>query len=105
MRKLMARVIPFMPLGFLLAIPYTISLMKESLMEEEIEEEEEDNFIKVAVVEDRAYWVVNNTLYEAEVVDGEIMKEDAEPINAFDLNFNDVNRIMNILDNMQDWKN
>jgi len=73
-------------------------------MEEDFDDEEE-NFIKVAIVEDKAYWIINNVLYQADVIDGEIMKEDAEPVDAFDMEFGDVNKLMNILDNMQDWKN
>jgi len=78
---------------------------KEDYMHENFDDEDEDNFIKVAVVEDKAYWIINNVLYQADVVDGEIAKEEAEPVDAFDMEFNDVNKLMNILDNMQDWKN
>lgn len=68
-------------------------------------DEEEESFLKVAIVEDKAYWVVNNTLYEADIVDEEIVKEDARPVNAFDMDFKEVGRMMTILDSIQDWKN
>ena len=77
---------------------------KEEHMEEDFDEEDE-NFIRVAVVEDKAYWIINNVLYQTSVIDGEIMKEEAEPVDAFDMEFSDVNKLMNVLDNMQDWKN
>ena len=71
----------------------------------EDDEEEDDRYLKVAIVEDKAYWVVNNTFYEADVVDEEIMKEDAKPVDAFDIDFKEVTKMMTILDNIQDWKN
>jgi len=61
--------------------------------------------LKVAIVEDKAYWVVNNMFYEADVVDEEIVKEEARPVNAFDMNVRDVNKMMTILDSIEDWKN
>lgn len=68
-------------------------------------EEEDDRYLKVAIVEDKAYWVVNNTLYEADIVDEEIVKEEARPVDAFDMDFREVNKMMTILDSIQDWKN
>ena len=66
---------------------------------------EEKGFIRVAIVEDKAYWIIENTLWQAQVVDGEIMKDDARPIDAFDIDYKELNKMMNILDHMQDWKN
>jgi hypothetical protein len=111
MKSALVKIIPFLPFSFFLLISYFWNEVKKqivkSIEEEEMEEEfeEDENFIKVAIVEDKAYWIIENTLYQAEIIDGEIMKEDAEPVNAFDIDFHDVNKLMNILDNMQDWKN
>ena len=103
MRKVVAFLLPFFPLSFILFIDFIIRYIKE----EDLEEEEgyDENYIKVAIVEDKAYWIIENVLYQANVIDGEIMKEEAEPVDAFDMEFSDVNKLMNVLDNMQDWKN
>jgi len=98
------------PFSFILFGRYIVSACLNYNEEEDMpqdfdDDEDEENFIKVAVVEDKAYWIINNVLYQANVVDGEIEKEEAEPVDAFDMEFNDVNKLMNILDNMQDWKN
>jgi hypothetical protein len=101
-KKVLAVLLPFFPLSFILFIGLFLQIAEE---EEALEENEDENFIKVAIVEDKAYWVINNILYEANVVDGEIEKEEASPVDAFKMNYKEVNKLMSILDNMQDWKN
>ncbi len=102
MKKALAILLPFFPLSFILFIGLFLQIAEE---EDALEENEDENFIKVAIVEDKAYWVINNILYEANVVDGEIEKEEASPVDAFKMNYKEVNKLMSILDNMQDWKN
>lgn len=104
---------PFLPLSFILLL----SSIELTIIDEELDidmdkpynyeddEEEDDRYLKVAIVEDKAYWVVNNVFYEADVIDEEIMKEDARPVDAFDMDFKEVTKMMTILDNIQDWKN
>lgn len=113
--KLLAKLMPFLPLSFILLL----SALEVTVIEEELDiqdpydyeqddfddEEEDDRYLKVAIVEDKAYWVVNNMFYEADVVDEEIVKEEARPVNAFDMNVRDVNKMMTILDSIEDWKN
>jgi hypothetical protein len=101
-KKVLAILLPFFPLSFILFIGLFLQIAEE---EDALEENEDENFIKVAIVEDKAYWVINNILYEADVVDGEIEKEEASPVDAFKMNYKEVNKLMSILDNMQDWKN
>jgi hypothetical protein len=101
-KKTISLLLPFFPLSFLLLINFMVETMKE----EELEQEENDeDFIRVAIVEDKAYWVINNVLYQADVIDGEIEKDYASPVDAFEMDFREVTKLMNILDNMQDWKN
>jgi hypothetical protein len=102
-KKVIAKLLPFFPLSFLLLLDFIVYSTKEEELEED--EDYEENFIKIAIVEDKAYWVINNVLYQADVVDGEIEKEEASPVDAFDMDFKEVDRLMNILDNIQDWKN
>ena len=100
---------PFLPLSFILLL----SSLEVTIIDEELDmsdvfdhdDEEDERYLRVAIVEDKAYWVVNNTLYEADVIDEEIMKDDARPVDAFDMDFKEVTKMMTILDNIQDWKN
>lgn len=100
-----------MPLSFLLLIGYTTNETNDEEEEEKLffddydDEEEDERYLKVAIVDDKAYWVVNNTFYQAEIIDDEIIKEDARPVDAFDIDFKDVNKMMTILDSIEDWKN
>ena len=100
---------PFLPLSFILLLPsLEVTIIDEELDMNDVfnhDDEEDERYLKVAIVEDKAYWVVNNTLYEADVVGEEIMKEEARPVDAFDMDFKEVTKMMTILDNIQDWKN
>ena len=105
MKKILAKVSAFLPLSFLLLFYFFVeALVEEEEMHQPFDEEDE-NFIKVAIVEDKAYWVIHNVLYQADVIDEEIDKDNAFPVDAFSMDFKEVNQLMNILDNMQDWKN
>ena len=73
------------------------SIIKD--VEEEVEEDT-DEYVSVAVVEDKAYWVVNNTFYVAEIVDGEIDKSSSRPVNAFEMSGTDIKKMLFILDNL-----
>lgn len=107
--KFLANLMPFLPLSFILLL----SSLEVTIIDEELDmndvfdhdDKEDERYLKVAIVEDKAYWVVNNTLYEADVVGEEIIKEEARPVDAFDMDFKEVTKMMTILDNIQDWKN
>lgn len=73
------------------------SIIKEA--EEEIEEEY-DKSISVAYLEDKAYWVVNNIFYQADIVDGEIDTESSKPIDPFKMSSRDLMKMLFILDNL-----
>ena len=68
----------------------------------EEEMEEEDRPISVAFIEDKAYWVLDNTFYQADIIDGEIDKESSRPINAFEMSYRDLNKMLFILDNLEE---
>lgn len=56
--------------------------------------------LTVAIVEDKAYWVHDNTFYETDIVNGEIDKNSARPINAFTLPKKKFDQLLEILDNI-----
>jgi hypothetical protein len=72
------------------------------IREVEDEMEENDDFVSVAVIQDKAYWVINNIFYQADVIDGEIDKSSSKPINAFDMSYRDVTKMLFILDNLRE---
>lgn len=54
----------------------------------------------VAIVEDKAYWVHDNVFYETDVVDGEIVRENAKQVDAFSLSSKQFSYLLDILDNI-----
>lgn len=100
MERFVAIMFSFMPLSFILLIDYFFNIEED--LEEDLEDEE--NFVRVAILEDKAYWVLNNSLYVCDYVDGEVIKETSEKVNAFDLDFKEVNTLMQVLDGIKDWK-
>lgn len=89
--------ISVLPLGFL----SFLDIEEKNTYDKE--KEESDNYIKVAVVDDKAYWVFENTLYEADVIDDEVVREQARPVDAFDMHFEQVAELMELLDEMENW--
>lgn len=74
------------------------SIIKD--VEEDMEEDEDDELLNVAVIEDKAYWVINNTFYVAEIVDGEIDRSSSRPVDAFKMSSSDIRKMLFILDNL-----
>jgi len=58
------------------------------------------NAMTVAIVEDKAYWVHDNVFYETDVVDGEIVRENAKQVDAFSLSSKQFSNLLDILDNI-----
>jgi hypothetical protein len=57
--------------------------------------------IKVAVYEDKAYWVYQNVLYESETTK-EPAFETARPVDVMALPKKDVNKLLGILDDLEE---
>lgn len=66
----------------------------------QLERVRKNNVIRVAIIEDKAYWVHDNVFYETNVVDGYIDNENAKPINAYSLSEKEFVKLLMILDNI-----
>ena len=60
------------------------------------------NKISVAIVNNRAFWVHNNTFYTSEVIEGVVDGENAIPIDAYQLSPSEISLLMNVLDEIND---
>lgn len=58
------------------------------------------NLIRVAFVENKAYWVHENKFYEADIVDGFVQHNDAKQIDAHNLSESEFSALLEILDNL-----
>jgi hypothetical protein len=57
--------------------------------------------IKVAIYDNNAYWVVNNTIYKASIDDhGNIDDTDAITVDVFDLSEKEVDNLLAIIDSI-----
>lgn len=72
----------------------------DSIVREAAEEVEDDEQINVAVIEDKAYWVIQNIFYQADIVNGEIDRTSSKPIDAFDMSSGDIKKMLFILDHL-----
>jgi pectate lyase len=71
-------------------------------VEEELEDEMDGDGISVAFVDDKAYWVLDNTFYQADIIDGVIDKETSRPIDASNMSYGDMNKMLFILDHLNE---
>ena len=74
------------------------AVFNESFPKSQLDRIRRKNIIRVAVVEKKAYWVHENTFYEAEVINGEINNDDAKPIDATNLSDAQIKMLLDILD-------
>jgi hypothetical protein len=62
----------------------------------------EKNSVNVMVVDDQAYWVLNNVFYTAQFADGNFNPEEARPVDTGSLSKKDVEKMFFILDSLGD---
>jgi hypothetical protein len=65
------------------------------------EDYEGHDVVRVAVYEDKAYWVYENVFYESEVT-REPDFETARPIDTMSMNAKDLNKLLSILDEIEE---
>jgi uracil DNA glycosylase len=61
----------------------------------------EKSMIKVMVIGQEAYWVSNNTFFVANAINGEVEAGSATPVDLENMSKNDMNKMLFILDNLQ----
>jgi hypothetical protein len=59
------------------------------------------NMVKVVMVGDEAYWVMDNTFFVARTIDGRIDPETAEPLDIINMPEKDLNKMLDILDSLK----
>lgn len=71
--------------------------------DDDIEQGDEDpELINVAIIEDKAYWIYNNTFYEADIVNNIIDKETSRPVDAINMNLYELNKMLFIVDHLNE---
>lgn len=62
----------------------------------------EEGMLKVIIVEDSAYWVLNNVFYVADAFDNQVDPETAKPVNVRDMSKLEIEKMLFILDSLND---
>jgi hypothetical protein len=82
---------------------YNLSISAKSVSKKtQMDKMLEKNSVSVMVVDDQAYWVLNNVFYTAQFDDGNFNPEEAEPVDTSSLSKKDVEKMFFILDNLGD---
>lgn len=75
----------------------------KEFVESQMEKILKKDIIKVAIYRNKAYWVLNNVIYKAEIdEDGNILNEMAEEVDVFKLSEKEVNNLLTILDSINE---
>jgi hypothetical protein len=64
---------------------------------------EKKSTVSVTVIKNKAYWVFDNILYEAEVhPSGEILSDEATPVDVINMPENKLSQIIKIVDSFNE---
>jgi hypothetical protein len=77
-----------------------MSRLQQNDMHTQSQKLRKKHVVTVAIVGEKAYWVHQNIFYETEIVDGEIDKDSARPIDAHNLSKKQFNELLDILDSI-----
>ena len=85
------------------------SLINESILsqkpETQTQKRKRDKSIKIVAIDDKAYWVIDNTFYVADLVDDHPDMSTAQPVNTLNMSKSDIDKMLFILDNLDRGKN
>lgn len=74
---------------------------EEFFFDDEENEETPYQTVKVAVYEDKAYWVIDNIFYESDII-REPDFTTARPIDTMSLTAKELNKLLSILDDLEE---
>lgn len=77
------------------------STISNNHIESQMEKILKKDILRVAIYKNKAYWVLNNVIYKAEIDEyGNILDDMAEEVDVFKLSEKEVNNLLNILDSI-----
>lgn len=65
---------------------------------------QEEAYIKVVIVDGKAYWIKENTFYTAEVVDGMVDKESTKEVDTMSMNDVELKKMLVIVETLREGK-
>lgn len=87
-----------------LTMDYTINSPKKKLLSQ-ADKHMSENMVKIVISDGKAYWVMNNAFYVAEINGSEVIGESAKQIDTSEMSKEDVDKLLEILDNLNNgWE-
>ena len=80
-------------------------LFEKPKTESQSTKHQDKNTVKVLIVDDEAYWVLNNVFYVAEADGGMVDPETTRPVDINNLNKKEIDKMLFILDSLNKGKN
>ena len=71
----------------------------------QMEKREEQNNVKIVAIEDKAYWVIDNVFYVADLINDAPDMSTAKPVDTSNMSKQDIDKMLFILDNLDRRKN
>lgn len=81
------------------AIVFLFSIQKYNTGKNQMDDE---NVVRIAMLDDKAYWVQDNIFYEADMIDGNPDIESARPVDAMTISEKEIDKLLFILDTLND---
>jgi hypothetical protein len=81
---------------------FSLNVIEKEKPLSQLQKRVEKNMLKVLVVENKAYWVLDNAFYVADAFDNEVNPESAKPVNIEDMSRSDMEKMLFILDSLKD---
>lgn len=77
-----------------------MSQQSDNHPQSQIDKVRKQNIVRVAIVNNRAFWVKNNKFWTSRIVDGYIDDVHAEEIDAYSLSKKELDLLLEILDEL-----
>ena len=62
----------------------------------------EKDITKVVMLNDKAYWVIDNIFYSSDLIDGKVIPENGSPVDTSIMSTKEINMLLFILDKIKD---
>jgi len=73
--------------------------------ETQIDKRAKGKSVKIVAIDDKAYWVVDNTFYTANIINDHPDMSTAQPVDTSNMSRSDIDKMLFILDNLDRGKN
>jgi hypothetical protein len=81
---------------------FSLNVKKKEKPLSQFKKRAEEGMLKVIVVDNKAYWVLDNVFYVADAFENQVQPETAKPVNVENMSKLDMEKMLFILDSLND---